>query len=89
MPIVDLPGGGYAIVCTRGRRPITCSVCGKRGDKLCDFPLTGVKAGKTCDRGLCQKCAVHVEPDIDYCPAHARMKGLEQKTGSLVSRTIQ
>ena len=66
---------GNAIICSRGSRPIVCEICGKRGDKLCDFPLTGEKAGKTCDRHLCAKCAVHVGRDVDYCPTHARMVG--------------
>ncbi len=72
----SLPGGGYAIVCTRGKRPIMCSICGRPGNKLCDFPLTGEKAGKTCDRPLCAKCAVHVEPNTDFCRTHAQLKGL-------------
>lgn len=63
-----LPGGGF--VCRSGRRP-SCSGCGKPGATLqCDYPLTGPKAGKTCDRWLCDKCATHVGPDRDYCPPH-------------------
>jgi hypothetical protein len=41
--------------------------------KLCDFPLTGSKQGKTCDRSVCSKCAVHRDPDTDYCPPHGRL----------------
>lgn len=70
---VTLPGGGSAIVCGRGLRPKACSVCGRPSSKLCDFPLKGEKAGKTCDRPLCDKCAVHRDPDTDFCPAHARL----------------
>jgi hypothetical protein len=70
MPIVNLPGGGTAIVCTRGRRP-ACSVCGKRpGELLCDGP--GAEPGKTCDARLCRSCAQHVAPDTDLCPRHRR-----------------
>ncbi len=72
----DPDGKFTAIVCTRGKRPIKCSVCGLSGGKLCDFPLMGPKTGKTCDRSLCSKCAVSGGADIDYCPPHARMKGL-------------
>lgn len=42
-------------VCTRERRP-RCA-CGAPGTKLCDFPLRGAKAGQTCDKVLCDKCA--------------------------------
>ncbi len=70
---VKLPNGGYAIVCTRGKRPIICAVCKRRGSKLCDFPLTGAKSGKTCDRPLCDRCAVSGGKEIDYCPTHAAM----------------
>ena len=72
---VSLPEGGYAIICGRGSRPKPCSICGRPHRKLCDFPLTGEKDGKTCDRPLCERCAVHPDPakDLDYCPAHARL----------------
>jgi hypothetical protein len=71
---IDLGDGRFAIACGRGDRAPLCSVCHqRRAPKLCDFPLTGEKTGRTCDRPLCEKCAVHQNPDIDYCPAHARM----------------
>lgn len=71
---IALPGGGVAIVCTRGQRRKVCGTC-KRGTatKLCDFPLKGSKAGKTCDAPLCDSCAVSGGPDIDHCPPHARV----------------
>ncbi len=69
----DLGNGAHAIICSRASRPKPCSVCGRPGGKLCDFPLKGEKAGKTCDRSLCARCATHVEPDTDYCPAHAKL----------------
>lgn len=31
---------------------------------------------KTCDVALCRSCAVHVEPDTDYCPLHAAALGV-------------
>ncbi len=67
----DLPGGGYAIIC--GRRTQKRCSCGRPAIKLCDYPLTGAKAGKTCDKPLCESCAVHREPDTDYCRVHAAM----------------
>lgn len=74
---VKLPGGGYAIVCSRGRRPKRCSSCGRASSKLCDYPLRGEKAGKTCDLPICDACATHVPPDTDYCPPHARLMAAE------------
>lgn len=76
--IVDIPGGGRAIVCTRARRTKPCDICHRPGGKLCDYPLRGTKAGKTCDRSLCAKCAVHRAPDTDYCPTHAAMIDAEE-----------
>lgn len=69
-----LGDGGFAIVCTRGRPArATCSACGTREHELlCDYPLRGKKAGKTCSRKLCSACAVKVG-DLDYCPAHAKL----------------
>lgn len=59
------------IVCSRGRRRSPCSHCGRHAaDLLCDYPLTGKKAGKTCDRKLCRKCAVHLG-GLDFCPPHS------------------
>ena len=69
MPCIPIPGG---IACTRERRR-TCSVagCGNAATLLCDFPLVGPKAGRTCDRALCRAHAEHAGPNTDYCPAHA------------------
>jgi hypothetical protein len=65
-------GNGGGFFCTRGPQA-RCSSCNKRlASKLCDFDLTGAKAGSTCDRKLCAGCAVVVGPERDYCPAHAR-----------------
>lgn len=74
-----LPDGrtwsGFA--CTRGERRQLCSSCKSRpATKLCDFPLSGKHAGKTCDRPLCSSCACQAGlPNVDYCPAHARAGG--------------
>ena len=83
---IHMGDGITAIVCTRGQRRARCAVC-KRAEatKLCDFPLSGRKAGKTCDRKLCDACAAvqpvavlptpgsTVDDTIDYCPAHHRL----------------
>ncbi len=70
---IKLPGGASAIICTRRGPAKRCCSCGGPSSKLCDFPLTGAKAGATCDRPVCQSCAVHRDPDIDYCPTHGRI----------------
>ena len=70
MPMVPMPGGGYAIVCTRGRRPINCHYCGRPGGLLCDFPLSGQKAGQTCDAPLCHRCTWSPSAGKDYCRPH-------------------
>ncbi len=62
-----------AIVCSRGRQSRKLCSCGRPATLLCDWPLAGPKAGKTCDRPICTRCASHVGPDRDYCQAHARL----------------
>jgi hypothetical protein len=72
--VVNLGNGVTAIVKMAAKPRKRCSVCGMLGvGKLCDFPLTGAKAGKTCDRPLCANCAFHQAPDTDLCPVHARL----------------
>ena len=81
MSCEPVPGGGFA--CSRGRRR-SCSVpgCTNSATLLCDYPLKGPKAGKTCDRDLCVMHAArrgHQTFDgrsntVDYCPAHAAEK---------------
>lgn len=68
---IDLPGGGFAIACTRGprRKSAPCLYCTAPHTKLCDYE---VAPGKTCDRKLCDRCAVHVGPNRDLCPDHAK-----------------
>ena len=77
---VTLPDGSSAMgwICTRGprRQPPRCK-CGRPSTLLCDYPLTGAKAGKTCDRPLCTHCATEVGPGRHLCPAHAKMSPRE------------
>lgn len=62
---VALPGGGHAIVRMAARSK--CSVCRMRPHtKLCDGPAR-TKSG-TCDRKLCDACALTVAPNKDLCP---------------------
>jgi hypothetical protein len=72
------------IKCSRGSSQKRCFYCGRPAPKLCDFKFT-VKVGKlagktwkTCDKPLCTTCAVHQEPDTDYCEPHARLMGIER-----------
>lgn len=66
---INLGGGVTGIVCSRGKRPILCK-CGARGNKLCDFPIGD---GKTCDKGMCDRHAVPMGKNMDYCQIHAEM----------------
>ena len=61
------------IICTRGQRTKPCKYCGRPSNKLCDYPLSGIKGGDTCDTPMCEHCATHVPPDTDYCKPHAAM----------------
>jgi hypothetical protein len=71
--IVNHGGGLVSIVCMRGDQTKPCHYCGRPSEKLCDYPLRGPKAGKTCDILMCSRCATHDPPDKDYCKAHAPM----------------
>lgn len=69
--------GGVVILCSRGHRIKRCSACGSgEATRLCDFPLSGRKAGKTCSAGLCDRCTAR-SGDTDLCPAHARLGASE------------
>lgn len=68
--VITTAGGGTAIICNRGSK--RCQ-CGRSASKLCDYPLTGSKVGQTCDVPLCNKCAVNIDKNKDYCRAHYRI----------------
>ncbi len=74
----DLPDGGFAIVCSRGRKPrAKCGACKDREHELlCDHPLAGKLVGRTCSAKLCRRCAKHVDGK-DLCPPHARVFALQ------------
>jgi hypothetical protein len=63
------------VICSRGQSE-RCSSCGNytRTPRRCDFRLGGAKAGRTCDRLICERCAVRVGNSEDLCPPHARVK---------------
>lgn len=66
---VQLPDGGSAIVCGRGRKP-KCA-CGAPSTLACDWKVPSRQSG-TCDAPLCGKCGTSPAPGKDLCPAHAK-----------------
>jgi hypothetical protein len=71
--LYKMPNGTTMICCSRGYNTKRCRVCGRPATKLCDYQLTGPKAGQTCDTPLCDRCAVSLGVNMDYCPVHARL----------------
>lgn len=71
--VIGLPGGGHAIVkLAPGRRKL-CKFCMLRSvTKLCDFKISSGDVGhtRTCDAGMCDRCAYPMAREVDYCPDH-------------------
>lgn len=70
---VPLEKGGFAILCSRGSKRKTCSMCGRPSTKLCDAPVSRKGRDTTCDAPLCNACAVPVSEATDYCPLHQQL----------------
>jgi hypothetical protein len=68
------------IACNRGGRTERCAECNSPAGILCDWKLTGAKAGATCDRKLCEACARSVAPGKHLCPAHGRVLDKRQRS---------
>ena len=68
----DLPGGGYAIVCSRGPRPKRpCRWCKDAHEFLCDHVVQDSgRTGKTCDAPMCRVHAKQIGRDRHACPDH-------------------
>lgn len=64
---LKLPNGTTAIVCSGHRTRKKCN-CGQIASRLCDYEI---RPGKTCDKGLCARCAWMVG-DKDFCLDHPR-----------------
>lgn len=65
-------GGGF--ICGGGsRRKCATAGCTSKAPYLCDYPLDGVKAGKTCDRPICRRCVRELARDTHFCPIHHDM----------------
>lgn len=74
--------GGF--MCGSRQRAPQCGACKTAtSTALCDHPLVGAKAGKTCDMPLCGRCRVQTGPDRDLCPAHAKATNAEPIQGTL------
>lgn len=70
---VAMPGGGFAIVCSRGshkRRSCTYPDCRSNGTVECDHKTEG--SDKTCDRVTCRAHAKPIGKDVDWCWLCAR-----------------
>ena len=80
--IKNREGQPIGIICGHRQRSRTlCKFCNRDFvRKLCDFP-TGA-GGKTCDAGMCDRCATSIGPDKDYCPTHKGQQPAAQQ-GSL------
>jgi hypothetical protein len=64
----DDKGRVTGFICGGHRARQRCKFCNTGYvEKLCDF-ATGPK--KTCDAGMCAKCATSVGENRDYCPKH-------------------
>lgn len=68
---IAFPGGGYAIVCGRARKPKKCGWCSKPSALQCDWKLDPT-SGKTCDAHICTDHAEHVGENKDLCPVHQK-----------------
>lgn len=75
---VAFPGGGTAFICGPKPRRRNCKFCSRYADLECDFPLTGKKAGQTCEAPMCVRCSTTVRgpkgEQLDYCPPHERYR---------------
>lgn len=86
---LDFGNGATGFMCGTGLRDT--KPCGEPGCSdpsvaLCDWPLAGKRAGRTCSRPLCARHRALQPPNPDgsqrdYCPAHHR---LSQAQGSLL-----
>jgi hypothetical protein len=89
--VLPIPGGGAAIVCSRGQRPAgPCSVCGvRRHTKLCDGPPPPKSRRKTCDAKLCDACALKVADVLPTGPAEVRGFYRDHTTREEVARELE
>lgn len=82
-----MPGGGRALVTVEQPAKRPCAFCGTWTHGLCDFPLPGKSANRTCSKRVCDRCANEIASDVHLCPVHAqfaREHGLERELGTLL-----
>ncbi len=69
--VIRTPRGGKIFVCARGERKQICALCKQReAHYLCDHPVGTKRKAKTCDRPLCETCAVETGPNTHKCFVH-------------------
>lgn len=68
---VKFPNGTTAILCTPRARRRKCSNgrCVAWASRECDFP-NPKRASRTCDKPLCENCAIRIGDNVDHCPGH-------------------
>lgn len=75
--------GGAIFTCGHTKPTKRCKFCDAPCEKLCDFELTGAKAGQTCSAPMCHKCTTTVGSGMDLCPPHKRF--VESKSSQLAN----
>lgn len=78
MPFFNLPGTGRVHVRMSPARSKRCKFCTNGYvEKLCDFPVG--PRDKTCDAGMCARCATSISHEVDYCPKHKQQEPAQEK----------
>jgi hypothetical protein len=68
MPCVPFQHEGMrGIICGRGLKVTRCAYCPRPATLMCDWP----KRSGTCDRAMCEGCALEVDQDLHQCRAHS------------------
>lgn len=71
---------GIPVVFCGRRRPRPKCKCGAPATKECDFIIEERHArDATCDKPLCDRCAVSGGSNIDFCPDHPAQPGTQGK----------
>lgn len=68
---------GVIFICSRTPAVKKRCKCGAIAVKLCDYPLRGKKAGQTCDRPLCAKCATQLDTVCDMTEERELQKHID------------
>ena len=82
---------GDVTVFSCDRRPVeSCSSCGARADRRCDYPVIRGGEDTVCGRLLCDRCATVAGPDSHHCPPHQRLVAASapEPIGSVLQRVV-